>query len=189
MGERHPTDQDDAALVARAQAGEVEAFGSLYERYFDLVFRYLRSRVGDSQEAEDLSATVFLRAYQALRRYQERGWRFSAFLYGIARNALSDHFRHNRLEFPVEDLEGDAAAEGSPDQEFASRESSERIREVLDALPPDYQEVIRLRVILGLPTPEVAHWMRRSDGAIRVLLHRALRAARKRMLENNETQS
>jgi RNA polymerase sigma-70 factor (ECF subfamily) len=187
MGEGQRPHQDDAALVARAQAGEVEAFGELYERYFDPVFRYLRSRVNDEREAEDLSANVFLRAYQALDRYQERGWKFSAFLYGIARNALADHFRRNRDAILAGDIESDAAPGAGLDQEIASRESSEQLREILAALPQDYQEVIRLRLILGLSTPEAAQWMQRSEGAVRVLLHRALRAARKRMLDEDET--
>jgi RNA polymerase sigma-70 factor (ECF subfamily) len=178
-------DPDDAALVARAKAGEVEAFGVLYERYFDPIFRYLRLRLGDEREAEDLAATVFLRAYQALHRSQERGWRFSAFLYRIARNALADHFRSRREGMPIAGLETVSASKGDLDPQLA-REMSERLLEVLDALPADYREVIRLRVILDLPTPEVAQWMKRSDGAVRVLLHRALRAARRRMQEDDE---
>ncbi len=188
MGEGRMPDQDDAGLVARAKAGEVEAFGVLYERYFDPIFRYLRIRLGDDREAEDLSATVFLRAYQALHRYQERGWRFSAFLYRIARNALADHFRSRREVVPIAGLEAESASRGSLDPQIVSREISERLLDVLDALPADYREVIRLRVILDLPTPEVAQWMKRSDGAVRVLLHRALRAARKRMQDDDETQ-
>lgn len=184
MGEGQRPHQDDAALVARAKAGEVGAFGELYERYFDPVFRYLRSRLSDEREAEDLSATVFLRAYQALDRYQERGWKFSAFLYGIARNALADYFRRRREEVLVGDLENESALGPAFRQEFDAGESSEQLRRVLAELPPDYQEVIRLRLILGLSTPEAAQWMRRSAGAVRVLLHRALRAARKRMLDD-----
>jgi RNA polymerase sigma-70 factor (ECF subfamily) len=186
MGEGRMPDPDDAALVARAKAGEVEAFGVLYERYFDPIFRYLRLRLGDEREAEDLAATVFLRAYQALHRYQERGWRFSAFLYRIARNALADHFRSRREAAPIAGLETESSSRGRLDPQLASREMSERLLDVLDALPADYREVIRLRVILDLPTPEVAQWMKRSDGAVRVLLHRALRAARRRMQEDDE---
>ncbi len=186
MGEAPTPDQDDAVLIARAQAGEVEAFGLLYERYFDIVFRYLRTRLSDDREAEDISASVFLRAFQALGRYRERGWRFSAFLYRVARNALADHFRRHREEIQVEDLEGTSDLGGTLDEAYGSRESVYRLREVLAALPPDYQEVIRLRVILDLPTTEVARWMGRSEGAVRVLLHRALRTARKWMVENDE---
>jgi RNA polymerase sigma-70 factor (ECF subfamily) len=186
MGEGQRPRQDDAALIARAKAGEVEAFGELYERYFDPVFRYLRSRLSDEREAEDLSATVFLRAYQALDRYQERGWKFSAFLYGIARNALADHFRHRRAELLVADLESERASGSALRQDFEDKDSSDHLRRVLSELPPDYQEVIRLRLVLGLSTPEAAQWMRRSEGAVRVLLHRALRAARKRMTDDDE---
>jgi RNA polymerase sigma-70 factor (ECF subfamily) len=186
MEEGPAPQQDDAALIARAQAGDAKAFGMLYERYFGLVFRYLRSRLSDAREAEDLSATVFLRAYQALGRYRERGWRFSAFLYRIARNALADHFRRSREEVPVEDLRWEASGSKGLDEEVIERESQRRIRQALAALPSDYREVIQLRVILGVPTEEVAHWMGRSEGAVRVLLHRALRALRRRIAEDDE---
>src|SRR3990170_4792475 len=97
-----PSDSD---LVARARAGEVEAFGQLYLRYFDPIFRYLRTRLADAQDAEDMAETVFLRAYQSLPNYRERGWPFSAFLYQVARNALTDHYRQRRPETELSQAE------------------------------------------------------------------------------------
>ncbi len=72
---------DDARLIERAKQGEVEAFGCLYERYLELIYRYIRTRVAEDRTAEDLTETVFLRSFESLSRYKEKGLRFSAFLY------------------------------------------------------------------------------------------------------------
>src|SRR3972149_8109230 len=95
----------DAELVTRARAGQVEAFGELYLRYFDAIFRYLRTRLSEAQDAEDMTETVFLRAFQSLPNYRERGWPFSAFLYQVARNALTDHYRQRRAETELSQAE------------------------------------------------------------------------------------
>jgi len=172
----------DAELVERARRGEAEAYGELYRRYFDPIFRYLRTRVADEGDAEDLAATVFLRAYQSLGRYRERGWPFSAFLYQIARHALVDHYRRPRDEADLAEAERIGSGERIED-DVGRRETVARIRKALAGLTPDYQEVIRLRLLLDLPTETAAQWMGRSEGALRVLLYRALEALRKRLGE------
>ena len=168
----------DAELVARARAGETEAFGLLYQRYFDPIYRYLRARVPEASDAEDLAATVFLQAYQSLPRYREMGWPFSAFLYRLARNATADHYRRRR-DIAIENADEISAPGISPDEAVDHRQNLAALRKALMGLSPDYQEVIRLRLLLDLPTATVAQWMGRSKGAVRVLLYRALEALRR----------
>ncbi len=176
----------DADLVARARAGEVEAFGQLYLRYFDPIFRYLRTRLPDAQDAEDMAETVFLRAYQALPGYRERGWPFSAFLYQVARNALTDHYRQQRPEAELAEVEKTGTPPRALDEDLARMEQVAGLHRAMAHLPADYQEVIRLRVLLSLSTETTAQWMARSEGAVRVLLHRALETLRRRMTEQGE---
>jgi len=186
MGEDARTLVNDAELIARAQGGEVEAFGELYQRYLDLIYRYIRVRVAEDRVAEDLTEVVFLRSFETLGRYKERGRPFSAFLYQVARNLLVDHYRQKKQEVSIEDANQMATSAPTVDEHVIQ---SERIREIghaLTSLPSDYQEVIRLRVILALSTADVAAWMGRSEGAIRVLLHRALTALRRRLVESDE---
>lgn len=186
MGETQKALVDDATLIARARAGEAEAFGELYGRYFDSIYRYLRSRVEEDRDAEDLAENVFLRALQSLGRYRERGWPFSAFLNQVAKNALADHYRQRREEEQLSDADAHPTAARELDDQVARSEDVEAIRRALSALPPDYQEVIRLRVQLGMSTQNVASWMRRSEGAVRILLFRALERLRQQM--NDERQ-
>src|SRR3990172_8305903 len=130
-----------------------------------------------------MTETVFLRAYQALPSYRERGWPFSAFLYQVARNALTDHYRQQRPETDLNEADQAGTPVRALDEDLARMEQIAGMHRAMAELPADYQEVIRLRVLLSLPTETTAQWMARSEGAVRVLLHRALDALRKRMAE------
>ena len=103
MSEQNATDTPDPVLIQRAKQGDPQAFGVLYERYVDAIFRYIRTRVSDVQTAEDLSEAVFLRAFEAIERYRDKGLRYSAFLYQVARNILVDHYRQSQEDLPLED--------------------------------------------------------------------------------------
>ena len=182
MVERQITNLSDADLIAQAQAGDVEAFGGLYEKYVVLIYRYVLARVNAESDAEDLTETVFLRAFESLHRYNERGRPFSAFLYQVARNALVDHYRQQRKSETIEAVERLPGSSPAPDEELLAAERRAVLRKALSELPSDYQEVIRLRIMLSLPTATVGEWLGRSEGAVRVLLHRALKALRRRMV-------
>src|SRR3989337_814471 len=93
MGEGVERSASDFDLISRAQSGDADAFGELYLRYVNPIYRYIRMRVGDTQVAEDLTEMVFLRSFKSLPDYRERGHPFSAFLYRVARNMLIDHYR------------------------------------------------------------------------------------------------
>jgi RNA polymerase sigma-70 factor (ECF subfamily) len=181
MSEHQRPPPDDSILITRAKRGDSEAFGSLYERYLDPIYRYVQSHVGNTRDAEDLTEQVFLRAYQALGSYQPRGHPFSAFLYKVARNMLIDHHRVRREELPIESAEHHVGDIHALDEGLLDQVESAALQEALAELPPDYSEVIRLRMLLGLPTETVASWMGRSEGAIRVLLYRALKMMRRRL--------
>lgn len=166
-------------LIARARQGDREAFADLYQRYLPMMYAYVRARVYDDHDAEDLTEQVFLRAFQALSRYRPRGWPYSAYLYRIARRLVIDHMRRGRRQASME-LPDEPAAEGpSVDEILIGNDDRRRVRAALERLPADYQEVIRLRLLLALPTATAAAWLGRSEGAVRVLLYRALQALRR----------
>jgi RNA polymerase sigma-70 factor (ECF subfamily) len=172
---------DEDELIARARQGDRDAFADLYQRYLPMIYAYVRARVFDDGDAEDLTEQVFLRAFQALARYRPRGWPYSAFLYRIARNLVIDHVRRARRNVPAEAAEEQPDPAPSADEAFIQREDRRRLQQALDRLPPDYQEVIRLRLLLSLPTATAGVWLGRSEGAVRVLLYRAVQALRREM--------
>jgi len=181
MSETDTPSASDAELIARVQSGDIEAFGGLYARYLNLIYRYIQTRVDDAADAEDLCEAVFLRTFEALDRYEERGHPFSAYLYQVARNQLADHYRTQDVRVDLEQIAEPVAEELTPEAAYAQRERVLDVVHTLGKLREDYQEVIRLRVILELPTSTVAMWMDRSPGAVRVLLHRALVAMREEL--------
>lgn len=175
----------DARLVSQAKRGDEDAFAELYRRYADSMYRYALARGLPPADAEDVVSTVFLRAYQSLAGYRERGWPFSAYLYRIARNTLIDLYRKDR-HVAGDDEQGEhSKSDVDVFEEVALREQLAAAQAALAGLPEDYQEVIRLRVLLELPTQMVAVWMDRKEGAVRVLLHRALHALRARMVRDD----
>lgn len=188
MSEAGRAETPDAELIAAAKAGDAQAFGELYERYVTQIFRYIRSRVSLERDAEDLTETVFMRSFEAVDGYEERGHAYSAFLYQVARNVLVDHYRQVEDEEPLEEdqpLPAEAAVD--PERSLQQDQEVERIKAAMQRLSPDYQEVIRLRVLMSLPTSTAAQWLDRSEGAVRVLLYRALKSLRGELeLEANE---
>ena len=174
----------DQELIKKAQRGDQLAFGELYGCHAPIIFRYLFSHLDSRMDAEDLTAEVFLKAWQSLPKYNERGVPFLAFLFRIARNVLVDHYRQsNRQESkPPEELERYNHADSTELIEVVgSRMEHQHILNVLSRLRPDYRSVLSLRFISELSPEETAQVMDRSVGAIRVLQHRALAALRQEM--------
>src|ERR671929_1718081 len=99
---------NDSELVARAKAGDHSAFTQIYERYAPAIYRYIYFRLGEQEQAEDLQAEVFLRMFEGIHRYEDRGWPISAWLYRIARDRTIDIIRRrrNRQQVPLESWGG-----------------------------------------------------------------------------------
>ena len=172
---------DNNALIQRAQQGDENAFGELYERCAPVVFRYLYSHLEQVQDAEDLTEEVFFRAWRALPRYRQQGVPFQAYLLRIARNVLIDHYRRdkssqNQHATPVEDL-AHLLPDPSVGPMSVGMEHQELVHKLRN-LPEDHRTVLVLRFLNGLTPLETAQVMGRSAGAVRVLQHRALTAFR-----------
>src|SRR4051812_24008500 len=100
-----PTEpSEEQRLVSRATRRDAAAFGLLYESHLDRVYRYVYYRVGSTAEAEDLTEQVFLKAWEAIGRYEARGVPFIAWLYRLAHNLVIDHYRAKRPTMPLEDV-------------------------------------------------------------------------------------
>jgi len=179
--------RDDLELVARAQAGNYEAFGALFERYVDRVYRYALSRIGDPQIASDVVQNTFLKAFESLSQCQS-GSSFSAWLMTIATRLIIDHFRdQKRWEERLPDLVEKFV---SYDSLFLHRDIEEAIsaeqiiEQILAELNPKYRTIIQKRYLEGMSTGEVALDLYGSDtkeNRRRVInsRYKALQAARK----------
>ncbi len=170
----------DDVLVRRAQAGDAEAFGQLYERYVDDVYRFFYYRLFDRQEAEDLTETTFLKAWQGLGRLRvEPGLNVKAWLLRIARNLWIDRHRTAREMAPLEAVIHKPQGEPDPEEALLAQENREELSQALAALPETLREVLVYRFIHGLSHREIAELMGLQEGHVRVLQHRALQRLRR----------
>jgi RNA polymerase sigma-70 factor (ECF subfamily) len=168
------------ALVSAAQAGNGEAFGALYDRYVDVVHRYIAYRVGNPTLAEDLTSETFLRALRRITSFTWQGRDFGAWLVTIARNLIADHFKSSRykLELPTADLI-EAGAEQSadgPENDVLTGITNAALLDAVKQLGPEQQECIVLRFLQGMSVSETAAILGKNDNAVKALQYRAVKA-------------
>ncbi len=163
-------------LVKRACTGDSDAFGQLYERLVDRVYRYIYFRVTDDATAEDLTSHVFLKAWEHLPRFSAGDSPFIAWLYTIAHNTVIDHYRTKRQTAPLDEIATLAAPDPLPDEQYTSRLDAQVLRQSLQKLTDLQREVVTMKLINGMGTEEIAARLRKSPGAIRALQMRALQS-------------
>lgn len=166
---------NEAELVARAATDET-AFELLYDFYFPRIYRYVYSRVGTVETAEDIVSQVFLKAFAGLATYQDRGHAFGAWIYRIATNLLTDHYRRAGRRHDVVLEVAAELSDPAPDGELLAirSEERERVLRVLERLPDHYQEVLQLRFFAELDYPEIAAALDLTVNNVRVRASRAL---------------
>ncbi|HZJ21913.1 MAG TPA: sigma-70 family RNA polymerase sigma factor [Anaerolineales bacterium] len=174
---------DEARLVHRAKSGDSEAFAQLYDAYVERVYRYILFRVSEDVTTEDLVSQVFLKAWQNLDRYKMGSSPFIAWLYTIARNLVIDYHRAKKEMFPLEDARILPSDRQSPHEEVEMRFDLQAMRDGLQSLTGDQQQVLILKYIAGLPNENIAKIMNKQEGTIRGLQMRALRTLSKYMHE------
>jgi RNA polymerase sigma-70 factor, ECF subfamily len=177
---RPPADSDSLRmmeLVERAQGGETEAFGRLYDHYCDTVYRYIYYRVGGKATAEDLTSETFLRALRRIGTFTWQGRDFGAWLVTIARNLVADHFKSSRfrLEVTTGEMLDANEVERSPEDSVLESLSNEALLQAVRKLNPQQQECVTLRFLQGLSVAETARIMGKNEGAIKTLQYRAVR--------------
>ncbi len=161
-------------LVVRAARQDAEAFAQLYDRFVEKIFKYIYYKVGSKSDAEDLTAQVFLKAWEAIGHYRLTERPFSAWLYRIAHNLVVDHFRMRRDAVPIDDVIRFDEKDTDLDDLTQRHLTAETLRRAIHRLTTDQQQVILLRFIDGYSTEEVARIMGKGQGAVRTLQHRAL---------------
>lgn len=173
-------DGEDKIIVS-AVKGEASAFGLLYDHYQPQIYRFVMLKTGRREEAEDLTHQVFLHALQHIKNYKDLGYPFSSWLYQIARNQIIDHYRTRRTNLSLEEAEADAVAGDNPETETSDKLELEKLRVAILKLKPEYQDVIILRFVEELTIKEVAGALGKSEGAVKLLQHRALKQLKKIM--------
>lgn len=169
-------ERDIDRLVRRAVRGDVDAFGRIYDLHVDRVYSFVRSRVRSTHDAEDITETVFLKAFEAIRGFDRRGLPFAAWLFRIARNATIDFARRSgRMPDLVDDIaEHVGPAPDDVELQVDSRLDGEQVRAAVERLTEEQAAVIACRFFWDMDIRTTARVLDRTEGAIKALQHRAL---------------
>lgn len=161
-------------VIDRARNGDAAAFGEIYDTHVDSVYRYLLYRVREPSDAEDLTSEVFTRAFANVHRYRWQGKSFLAWLYTIARNAVTDRRRRDRPTVELDNAHGLAEEGPTAHDRAVLGEEVDALRGAVKHLTGEQQEVLVLRFVDDLSSREVADILGKNEGAIRALQFRAL---------------
>lgn len=170
-------EENISEIVHQAQCGDTNAFGVLYERFFSPVYRYIYLRVHNAPEAEDIAQTVFLKAFQNIGHYEQRGNPFLAYLFASARHAIIDQYRKIKPE-PLEEVKAELASGVSVHENIQVREEFDHVIKSLARLSDDQQVVLSLRFIEEWAVDEVAQHLGKTPEAVRQIQSRGLRRLR-----------
>ncbi|MDP3015338.1 MAG: sigma-70 family RNA polymerase sigma factor [bacterium] len=174
-------------LIERAIRGEASAFGLLYDRYQTQIYRFIYLKVSHREEAEDLTHQVFLKSWQTISGYKFQGLPFSSWLYRIARNQVIDYYRTKKNNLNIEEISESKIDDSSIEviEILDDNSNVKKIKEAIKQLNPGHQDVIILRFIEELSLKETASALKKSEMAVKLLQHRAIKNLKK-ILGNNE---
>ncbi|MBI1960910.1 MAG: sigma-70 family RNA polymerase sigma factor [Candidatus Liptonbacteria bacterium] len=169
-------DDEKQLILDAMRGGGAEPFGVLYDRHHQRIYRYVYLKVTNREEAEDLTHQVFLSAWQNLKTYRFQGLPFSSWLYRIARNKIIDYYRTRQTHETLEHAETLlVSASKNPADRADDVFAMERVRAAIRRLPADQQDVVIMRFVSDMPYRDVAAAIGKTEGAVKVIQHRALK--------------
>ncbi len=174
----------EKTILERAQRGDADAFGEIYDSYVSRIFRFAFLKMGSRENAEDLTSETFLRFWSYIRKKEIESETAGPVLYRIARNLVIDFYR--KKEIVAQEIDGEmenCLKDERNDfvKKLMEREEIREMMEMLRELKDEYQEIIILRYVEELSPEEIAKITGKSNGSVRVLSHRALRSLEKVM--------
>ncbi len=162
-----------AGILHQAKTGDTAAFAEIYELYFKKIYRFIFYRVSHKEIAEDLAEDVFLRAFAKIASIQKTE-AFEGWLYQIARNLIIDYYRQKRSTVPLDEVENTLEYESNVIDVIDLGQEQKVLLTLIKQLPPDQQVVIKLKFFEDMENSVIAELLNKSEGAIRVIQHRAI---------------
>ena len=177
MSEAARSREEERLLVERAKS-DPHAFGELYDRHVQQIYRFVYSRLREQGAAEDVTSEVFVRAMRSLPRYQDTGRPFTAWLYQIAANLVNDRYRSARPTSDIDEAYGLSAPLPEMHELAARRDLIRRIGTVIDTLPPAQRTAMVLKFQEDMKIEDIAAALGKSEGAVKLLIHRGVTRVR-----------
>lgn len=179
--------KEEDTLVQKAQRGDREAFGTLYDLYISKIYRFVYLKVSDKTEAEDITQQVFIRAWENINSFVFQGFPFSSWLYRIAHNAIVDSYRTKKNTVAIELVsESEIAYITEHTKALDTKQEMLRVMRALKKLKSDEQSILVMRFIDELSNKEVASALGKTEGSVRVIQHRALKQLKKYLGDEHE---
>ncbi len=170
-------------LVKKAQAGDIKAFGQIYDQFVQKIYKYMYFKV-KGEDAMDLTENLFLKVWENLKKYQARpGITFSAWIFRIAHNLVVDYYRQHKEFSDLDTNLEDARRESSPATMTELSMDQEMVRSALGKLKKQHQEIITICFLNEFDNSEAAKILNKTEGALRVLKFRALQEMKQVLLE------
>lgn len=167
------TENELNLIIQRAQKGEKDAFGLIYDAFSEKIYKFIYFRVGHRETAEDILSDTFVKAWSKLNQVSSSNT-FSAWVYQIAKHNIIDYYRLKKTTVDLEDVSDILVDLANPIDELNLQMEQKRILSILDQLSTEQRQVIKYRFFEDLSNEEIAQIMNKSEGAIRVLQHRAI---------------
>ncbi|OGY57896.1 MAG: hypothetical protein A3D47_01295 [Candidatus Colwellbacteria bacterium RIFCSPHIGHO2_02_FULL_43_15] len=169
--------EDEQKLVKQAQDGGVEAFGLLYDHYLPRIYRFVLLKVSHREDAEDLSHQAFLKAWENIEQYDFRGYSFGSWLYRIARNVTIDYYRSAKTEVSTDNIAD--LIEETVRLDLDLKMEWEELMTGIKQLKEVEQDVLIMRFVEDLSIKETAESIEKSEGAVKLIQHRAINNLKK----------
>lgn len=167
------TEQDLKLVLEACQLGDRSAFGRIYDHYSERLFKFIYLRVGHKEVAEDILADSFVKAWTKIKQVNSHK-ALSSWIFQIAKNNIIDYYRIRKSTIAIEEVEQTLEDAANPVEETDLNFDQERILAAMKQLPKDQQLVIRYKFFEDLSNAEIALIINKTEGAIRVIQHRAI---------------
>ena len=175
---------EEQLLIQKAKNGDGQAFGKLYDQHLPKIYRFVFLKVGRKQDAEDITQQVFISAWQNMAAYEIKGFPLSSWLYRIAGNAVIDYYRTAKATISIEQVPEENLSENSDEEtKIDTAINISTVRAALAKLEHDQQNVILMKFVEELSNKEIADALGKTEGAVRVIQHRALKQLKAKLDE------
>jgi RNA polymerase sigma-70 factor (ECF subfamily) len=167
------TEEQLKIILKKAQNGDGEAFGLIYDHFSVKIYRFIFFRIGHKEVAEDVLADTFVKGWQKIHQVNSPQ-ALSAWLYQIAKNNIIDYYRIKKETVSLDAVEDFLEDEVNPVDLTSLNIEQKNLLSLVEQLPEDQQQVIKYKFFEDLANEEIAYIMDKSEGAIRVIQHRAI---------------
>lgn len=170
------SDEEVESLVIKSQQGDADAFAIIYDTYVTPIYRYIFYKV-KKEDVEDLVEQLFLKAWENIRKYKKRKQTtFKSWLFRIAHNLVVDHYRLTREHSSLDPRLSDTKRESNPVTQASESLNNDHLKKAIRKLKPNYQQIIILKFLNELSNEEISKVLKKSEGSVRILQFRALKA-------------